>query len=128
MNSVTLTRLVRRLLLPAAVVSAVLLWMHFGVMRVPDASLCFTDAYAPGTSCFVAKRPGVLVAGAVVFVATADGVALMRVARCEAELVHLAGPGASAFPDGVPRAAVRGLVLTGVSGSGAASDVPDAPR
>ena len=128
MNPVALTRLVRRLILPVAVASAVLLWVHFGVMRVPDASLCFTDAYAPGTSCFVAKRPGELVTGAVVFVATADGLALMRVARCEAESVHLADAGASAFPDGVPRAAVRGLVITGFPGSGATSDVPDARR
>ena len=109
----TLARWLRRAILPLALASGLLLYLHYVFLTVPGGELLLTDAYPAGTSCLVAKRPAELPAGSVVFLATADGLALVRVERADGELVRLADAGGKAFPEGVPRAAVRGLVLSG---------------
>ncbi len=106
-------------MLPVAVVGFLLLARDYGFATAPGSELLFTDSFAPGAVCLIAKEPGRLPVGANVFVATADGLALARVREADARVVHLEDRGAAAFPTGVPRAAIRGLVLTGFGGTAA---------
>lgn len=117
MNSITLGRMLRRLMLPVAVGGFLVLAFSYGFQSTPSSDLLLTDSYAPGTTCLIAKRPERLPPGANVFVATADGLALARVRHADEHFVHLADRGGTVFPDGVPRAAIRGLVLAGFGGT-----------
>lgn len=120
MNPIRWSRILRRLLLPTAAVALLAMFLYFGTERVPDGRLRLTDAYDPGVVCLIAKRPSTLRAGAVVFVATAGGTVIARVASADDTTVLFGERGASAFPEGVPRAAVRGVVLSVIGGTPAA--------
>jgi hypothetical protein len=117
-----LARLVRRLALPAVVVAGILLWRSYGVIGVPDGMDTMPQTHPPGTRCVVAKRPGKVVSGAVVFVDVPGGGTLL------ARVVAVAPDGSLAVaPDNpatrfaaalrapVPPAAVRGLVLVALT-------------
>ncbi|MFO1051969.1 MAG: hypothetical protein U1F36_07125 [Planctomycetota bacterium] len=125
MNTLVASRWLRRLTVPFLAVALLVMALNFGIERVPDARLVFTDGAVPGATCLLSKRPGGLRHGAVVFLATADGLAVARVDREDGERVLLAERGATAFPDGVPRAAVRGLLLSVISGASGAESADD---
>ncbi|MEM7203204.1 MAG: hypothetical protein AAF628_23280 [Planctomycetota bacterium] len=120
MNSLSLARLMRRSTGPVAILCLVLLWWHYGLLRVPVGMDTLPDSHPPRTVCLIDKRPSRLQPGAVVFVSLPDGsVLLSRVAEALADgsvrirhdnrdsrfrRLERLGPFAAA--------AVRGLVLT----------------
>ena len=120
MNTVGATRLMRRLALPAVLVAGVVLYVSFGVLRVPRGMDTMPETHPGGTICVIDKRPGPVSEGWVVFVDLSDGASVLtRVAAVhddgsfeirhdnrESPFVHLEERGPFAVP------AVRGLVLT----------------
>jgi hypothetical protein len=80
-NTVRISRFLRRATLPVALVCLVLLWWNFGWLRVPIGMDTMGPEYPPGALCLIHKRPGELKAGQVVFVDYFGDVLLTRVER-----------------------------------------------
>ncbi|MGA1525740.1 MAG: hypothetical protein ACO4CT_11500 [Planctomycetota bacterium] len=117
MDPTRLSVVLRRGLLPLALVLGLLLWWNYGTIRVPEGMDTLPDEYPAGTLCVVDKRPGAPRVGQVVFFAHRDGVLLSRIARIEDGFLFFEHAAASRFPDGeelgpVPPEAVQALLLT----------------
>ncbi len=114
---------IRRAMLPLAIVLGVLLWWNYGTLTVPRGMDSMPD-YPPGTLCIIAKEPGNLAVGQVVFVDLGGGTVLTRITALDEETVtvrHDADD--SALPDSdevgpLPRSAVRALLLTAFRSDG----------
>ena len=77
MNTVGATRLMRRLALPAVLVAGVVLYVSFGVLRVPRGMDTMPETHPGGTICVIDKRPGPVSEGWVVFVDLSDGASVL---------------------------------------------------
>lgn len=117
MDPTRLSYVLRRGLLPVAIVLGVLLGVNYGTIRVPAGMDTLPDEFPPGSLCVVDKRPGRPRVGEVLFFFHRDGVLLSRVARVEGDAVFFAHSDSSRFPDGeelgpVPIQQVHALLLT----------------
>lgn len=118
MDTIRLSRVLQRLMLPLALVLGLLVWWRYGTITVPAGMDTMPLEYPPGTLCIVDEHPARLIEGQVVFFDTGGGTLLSRVARVAGDRIwveHDADD--SRFPDGeqlgpIDEAAVRGLVLT----------------
>lgn len=113
------TRWVRRAMLPAVLLGALVLWVCFGAQRVHQAMDTLPDSVPPGSLCIVDKRSGAAQPGRAVFVQLADGGILLSRVQARADdgsLVLRNDNQDSRFPDSrqlgpVPLARLRGTVL-----------------
>ncbi len=120
LDSMKAARLMRRAMLPLAILMGLLLYLNYGWLRVPTGMDSMSANYPPGTLCLIDKRPSGLARGSVVFVDLPDGGSLIARVTSVAETgLYLAAdnPG-SRFADLLsarpfPRDAIRALVLTG---------------
>lgn len=111
-------RLARRAMLPAVLLSAMVLYWCFGVMRVNSAMDTLPDKVPPGSLCVIDKRQSAAGVGDAVFVeAPGGGILLSRVtARGDDGSLTLRNDNSQArFPDSddfgpVPASALRGTV------------------
>ena len=122
LDSMRAARLVRRVLPFVAVGSAILLYTHFGVVKVPAGMDTMPRVAPPGSLCLIHKRPPALGVGSLVFVELPErdggGTLLSRVSRVTdagIEVEH--SNSGSRLPSSaqfgmLPRAAVRGVVIT----------------
>lgn len=122
MNPYQVRRWLRRILFPLLVLGIGYLLITLRFESAPVGHLLYTDRVEEGALVLLHRRPNELRADALVFFATADGTACAEVANVVtrpdgSETVHLAGAAAMAFPDGVSRAVVLGVVLTTFGGA-----------
>ncbi|MGE0141690.1 MAG: hypothetical protein AB7I19_02385 [Planctomycetota bacterium] len=122
MNPYQVRRWLRRILFPLIVLGVGYLLVTLRFETAPLGQLLYTDRLEEGALVVLHRRPNELRPDALVFFATADGTACAEVARVVtqpdgSEIVHLEGTAATAFPDGVPRPVVLGVVLTTFGGA-----------
>ncbi|MBK8976820.1 MAG: hypothetical protein IPM29_12955 [Planctomycetes bacterium] len=123
--------LMRRALLPVAVLLALLLWRSYGTLRVPDG-MDTTPAVPPGSLCVIEKSPGDLRPGQLVFAELGGGLVLSRIRAVDADGVLLENDSRSSrLPDSrqlgpVPRSAIRALVLSTFAGAADGGPAPPA--
>jgi hypothetical protein len=132
-NTLRLSRAIRRIMLPLAVLLGFLLWWNYGTLTVPDGMDTLPDEYPPGCLCVIDMRPGAPRAGQVVFVAFRGGLLLTRIARVEGEVLFADHDDAARYPDGdelgpLPVTAVRAVVLTAFVPDPAPAEVPPGGR
>ena len=115
-------RLLRRLMLPLALLLGLGLYWSFGWIRVPSGMDTMPDIHPAGSLCFVLKRPSVISVGAVVFVdLPGGGTLLARVVTVLEEGFELAADNPkSTFADMLRRTfhspeALRAQVITSFS-------------
>ena len=128
MNPTPLSYVLRRGLLPVAIVLGVMLGVNYGTIRVPAGMDTLPDEFPPGSLCVVDKRPGPPRVGEVLFFLHRDGVLLSRVARVEGGAVYFDHSDASRFPDGeelgpVSVDQIHALLLTAFVPDGAGGPV-----
>ncbi len=117
MNTLRAAQLMRRLMLPAAVVVALWVYLTVGLLRVPLGMDTLTETHPEGSLCVIDKRSASVQTGAVVFVDALGGTLLSRVSSRDDGFIRLRHDNrGSAFPDGeelgpLPISAVRGVVL-----------------
>ena len=113
-------RWLRRAALPASIALFALLYLSYGLLRVPRGMDTMPEQFPAGTLCVIDKRPGLPTVGSVVFVDVHDGTLLTRVVAHDGDRVVVAHDNAgSRWPSSAefgswPLSAVRGLVLTGL--------------
>ena len=115
-------RVVRRLILPIALVCFLALYLCFGFLRVPQGMDTMPDVYPPGTTCLIQRHPTSVVANkSIVFLEVESGAAplLVRVLKFENGRIYpfVENPQsrfAAYAEESYPFDKVRSLVLTGV--------------
>ncbi len=129
-DSMAWAKVMRRLLLPVAVLSAVILWFCFGVLRVPKG-MDTTPSVPGGSLCLVDKRQAAVVPGALVFVDVGDGATLLtRVVAVDHETERFTcahdeeTSRFASYAGELPLAAVRSTVLATFLPDQAAEEVP----
>lgn len=121
-DTLRITRILRRAMLPLAIVLFVLLWWSFGTVTIPPGMDTVPSA-PPGSLIVIAKRPGALQPGNLILVRVGGGSLLTRVDRVVGDRLWVRHDNPdSRFPDGdelgpLPRDAVQGLVLTVLGGT-----------
>ncbi|MHC5064022.1 MAG: S24/S26 family peptidase [Planctomycetota bacterium] len=122
LDSMKAARLIRRAMLPIAILLGFLLYWNYGWLRVPVGMDTMPGEYPAGTLCLIDKRPSRLVEGSVVFVDLAEGGTLLaRVAAVVEQGFWLKSDNPdSRFAErlqaeAMPRESIRALVLTSFS-------------
>ncbi len=117
MNTLKAARLMRRLMLPFAVVLALWIYLSVGFLRVPMGMDTLPETHPEGSLCLIDKRSGAVQPGAVVFADVRGGTLLSRVVSRNNGFVVLQNDNSSSeLPDSdelgpFPLGAVRGVVL-----------------
>lgn len=131
MNTLKSAKLVRRSMLPLAIV--VIVWVYFsvGFLRVPEGMDTMTGTHPEGSLCLIDKRSSAVQVGTVVFVDAFGGTVLTRVlARHDGFIEVRHDNPVSQLPSGedlglLPLSMVRGVVLAVFPPDPAVKDLPD---
>ena len=117
MNTIRAAGVMRRLMLPLALVVILWVYLSVGMLRVPVGMDTLAKTHPEGSLCLIDKRSSSVREGAVVFVDALGGTLLSRVSSRQDGFIRLRHDNrGSEFPDGerlgpLPLSAVRGVVV-----------------
>ncbi len=130
MNTLKAAKLVRRSMLPLAIVVIVWFYLSVGFLRVPQGMDTMTATHPEGSLCLIDKRSGAVLPGTVVFVDAFGGTVLTRVQSLHDGFIEVRHDNPdSQLPSGedlglLPVSAVRGVVLAVFPPDADAKDLP----
>ncbi len=130
MNTLKAAKLVRRSILPLAIVVVVWFYLSVGFLRVPQGMDTMTATHPEGSLCLIDKRSGAVQPGTVVFVDAFGGTVLTRVQALHDGFIEVRHDNPdSQLPSGedlglLPLSMVRGVVLAVFPPDPAAKDLP----
>ena len=131
MNSLKAARLVRRSILPVAIVLVVWIYLSVGFLRVPAGMDSMPQTHPEGSLCLIDKRRSAVQPGSVVFVDAFGGTVLSRVHSLHDGSIEVRHDNPSSqLPSGqnlgrLPLSQVRGVVLAVFPPDPAMKDLPD---